>query len=180
MAMVEANLSRGPKLEPGVDKGVHIIFVPPEVAADPGPDVPPSQKQLDLVAISVPNAKETDVIVFAGKPWHLVNHKLEKHPEVHTKYRQTVLELHVEREKAVWWSEDYFEITDIGPHHDTAVAVPEPFPLPTTTSEKDIDGRAKPIHVARSKEPDAKARGHEYKITFEWNRRKIDPNMRCI
>jgi hypothetical protein len=180
MATADLKLSKGPTLEPGVDQGVHIIFVPPEVAGDPGTDVPPSQKQLDVVGDAVASAKETDVIVFAGRPWHLVNHKLEKHPEVHIKYPDSVLKVRVSVERAVWWSEEDFRITDIGPHHPAAAAGPPPFPLPTTTPETDIAKRAEPIYVARSKEPDPKAQDHEYKITFVWNKRKIDPNMKCI
>lgn len=184
------NLSRGPVLEAGVDQGVHIIFIPPEVAADPGPSMPTSPEELEGVALSLPDAKATDVIVYRGKPWHKVGRTLEKHPEVHASHRETVLEVRVERQKAVWWSEHQFKITRIELHgHATEAAPgassvvkapPRPFPEPETRVEDDINSLApQRIHVARSTVPVREARTHEYKITFTRGGRTIDPNMRC-
>src|SRR6185295_13176975 len=105
MAMTVVDMSRGPVLEPGVEKGVHIIFHPAEVEADPGPGFVPTPEELKGAAFAIGDAKPTDVIVYRGKPWHMVNHELLKHPEVHTSHPETVLELRVEQQKAVWWSE---------------------------------------------------------------------------
>ena len=181
----------GPAIEPGIEKAVHIIFIPPEVQADPGPNELPTQQELDEAAITVPDAKQTDVIVFKGKPWHMVNHKLEKHPGVHDVHLGTVLELIVERQKAVWWSEHAFKVKSIVLHKagtdapDPAAPPPpppplKPFPEPLTMMEDDAGGLApSQIHVARSLPPVGAAKRHEYKVTFERNERTIDPNMRC-
>jgi hypothetical protein len=179
VAMAGVNQSKGPVLEPGVDKGVHIIFHPPDGKVDPDSYVPPTQAERDAVAKAHPDATPTDVIVYKGKPWHRVNDTLEKHPEVHVKYPQTILTLVVERQKGVWWSEQHFDITSIGPH-DAAVAAPVPFPTPPTRLESDVDSLAPQIHVARSAAPVPEAKQHEYKITFRGNGRTIDPNMKCI
>jgi hypothetical protein len=181
--------SRGPRLEEGVDQGVHIIFIPPAVEADPGPNVLPSQAELDAAALSIPHAKATDVIVFKGKPWHMVNRRLEKHPEVHTRHPETVLKVLVERQKAVWWSEHEFKISRIELHEhaaaasgasDTVAPPDKPFPEPATMRESDVDGLAAQIHVARSKPPVREAKTFEYKITFTRGGRTVDPNMRCL
>jgi len=188
MAM-SVDYSRGPVLEEGVDQGVHIIFLPPEVEADPGPTVLPSQAELDAAALSVPNARPTDIVVFRGKPWHKVHGRLEKHPEVHVRFPETILELRVQEQKAVWWSEHDFRITRIEPHTPAAAAKsasykeapPEkPFPEPPTNLESDVDGLAARIHVARSQTPIPEARSFEYKINFTRSGRTVDPNMRCL
>ena len=197
MGMTVVNLSRGPVLQPGVEQGVHIIFHPAEVEVDPGPDVLPTEGELEAAAAAIGNAEPTDVIVYRGKPWHMVGHKLLKHPEVHVNHDETVLKLRVEKQKAVWWSEHDFTITRIELHHDTkhpapappaaqassapvAAAPPaKPFPEPETRIEGSADLTAE-LHVARSTVPVRLSKTHEYKITFTRNQRKIDPNMRCI
>jgi hypothetical protein len=197
MAMTVVDLSRGPALEPDVEKGVHIIFHPAEVETDPGPHVLPSPQELKQAAFAIGNAKPTDVIVFRGKPWHMIDHELLKHPEVHVAHPETVLELHVGREKAVWWSEHDFTITRIELHADAAEAAAaptaapppaasdatappsKPFPEPETRIESSADLAAE-LHVARSTVPIPESKTYEYKITFTRNQRRIDPNMRCI
>ena len=179
----------GPVIEPGIEKAVHIIFIPPEVEADPGPNVFPTEQQLAEAALTVPDAKQTDVIVFKGKPWHMVNRKLEKHPHVHDAHPGTVLELIVDRQKAVWWSEHKFKVKRIVLHKagapDPAAPPPppppsQPFPEPATVEEDDAGGLApNRIHVARSIPPRWEAKRHEYKVAFERDGRTIDPNMRC-
>jgi hypothetical protein len=181
MTSAVVTLSTGPRLAKE-EQGVHIIFFPPEVEPDPGPDVLPSQEELDAVADAIGNVAVTDVIVFRGKPWHMVNRCLRKHPEVHTEFQQTVLKLLIERgEKAVWWSEHSFEITriDVHDHADgSSVAAPPPFPVPPTNTEEDASHM--PIHVARSIVPIDGARNHEYKIAFTRSKQVIDPNMKCL
>ena len=192
MGVNVVNVSRGPALEPGVEKGVHIIFIPPEVEADPGPRGLPNQGDLEAVAMAVPNAAVTDVIVYRGKPWHKVGRTLEKHPQVHTTHPETVLELRVEQQKAVWWSEHEFKIVGIElDQHAVAAAAPgvdnvaappsRPFPVPETRVEDDIDSvTPQRLHVARSTVPVREAKTHEYKITFTRTGHTIDPNMRCV
>jgi hypothetical protein len=190
------DLSPGPTLAKA-EQGVHIIFVPPEVALDPGPDAKPSQHDLDRIAAALPNAVATDVIVFAGRPWHKVKDHLRKHPEVHKDFKQTVLKLLIERgETAVWWSEQEFAIHDIKlethEHGSGATAHPpgttlpsSPFQnLPKTEHVKDIDNNPDRIYVARSEVPSEAAEGLEYKITIRRitinGDSLIDPNMKCI
>jgi len=60
-------LSSGPVLRPGIDKAVHIIFVPPEVEA---PSEATEDERLS-VAAAVGPVQVTDVIVFRGRPWHV-------------------------------------------------------------------------------------------------------------
>ena len=180
MAATVKELSTGPSLVK-VEQGVHIIFRPPEVERDPGPDVLPSPEELDALAAAIgEDAAVTDVVVYKGKPWHMVHGRPRKHPEVHRDFPQTVLKLVIERgEKAVWWSEDHFEITRLEAHGDTdSAAIPPPFPVPPTREEQ--DGAHRPIHVARSMVPVEGARNHEYKITFKRSGQTIDPNMKCI
>jgi hypothetical protein len=184
------NLSRGPRL---AERGVHIIFVPDGVGGvEPGSEALPTEDQLTEAARYIGHPDLTDVIVFAGRPWHYAEGKLRKHPEVHDDFPHTVLELSVERgERAVWWSEFEFKITKIAEHPhdgtDTPAAVPHdpappPFDSPATQAEDDVDKSQAKIHVARSTVPDPGAKGFEYKITFIKNgqSKEIDPNMRCI
>ena len=112
--MTVANLSKGPVL---VERAVHIIFVPDGVAGvSETSDVLPTDAQLAEAATfdHIGSPAPTDVIVFARRPWHYVDGKLRKHPEVHHDYPDTVLELDVARgEKVLWWSERVFTITNI-------------------------------------------------------------------
>lgn len=179
MATAEMTLSTGPALAKQ-EQGVHIIFVPPEVQPDPGPDVYPSEEELDAVSAAIGDVAVTDVIVFAGKPWHKVQGRLRKHPEVHTEFQQTVLKLLIERrETAVWWSEHRFEITEIA-LHDHAAGGSAPTELPRPSTADDYDASGTPIHVAKSSVPPEESRNHEYKVTFTRDNHKIDPNMKCI
>jgi hypothetical protein len=174
-------LSRGPELEPGIDKGVHIIFYPPE-----GPGPMPTNDEFAVIERTLALAEkesgpilETDVIVIRELPYHRVNGKLKKHPEVHHEHPHTVLDLKVELERGVWWSEERFTIKEIKPHgpHHPAIAPQKPFPEPHTETRPDVTGRE--IHVARSATAAKEAKKAEYKLTFKRNGRLIDPNMRC-
>ena len=190
MVTAVLNFSRGPVLAAG-DKGVHIIFIPDGIGSgDPGADGLPTAPQLAEAASCIGTPKKTDVIVFAGRPWHLAGGLLLPHPQVHALVPETVLDLFIDRgEKAVWWSEGEFNITEIeeeAHNHDPAAApgpaqqpAPPPFDIPVTQLETDVEGLAPMIHVARSTVPVEGARGHEYKITFVRNGVPIDPNMRC-
>jgi hypothetical protein len=178
MATAEMTLSTGPALAKQ-EQGVHIIFVPPEVQPDPGPDVYPSQEELDAVSSAIGDVAVTDVIVFAGKPWHKVQGRLRKHPDVHTEFQQTVLKLLIERgETAVWWSEHDFTITEIKAHDHAVGGSAPPFPVPATADDYDASGMR--IRVAKSSVPPEAARNHEYKVTFTRSQQTIDPNMKCI
>ena len=181
MTMTVENLSRGPVL---VERAVHIIFVPDGVGGvDPASTQLPTDAQLADAAqfIYIGNPAQTDVIVFAGRPWHYVDGKLRPHPQVHIDYPNTVLELDVARgEKALWWSEREFTIAQIAGHSPQDANAPDPFAaIPATRAENGVDHPATTIHVARSPVPSPSASGHEYKITFASGGRTIDPNMRC-
>jgi hypothetical protein len=182
MTTTVAHLSRGPVL---VERAVHIIFVPDGVAGvDAASDALPTDAQLAEAAnySYIGSPAETDVIVFARRPWHYVDGKLRKHPEVHHDYPNTVLELDVARgEKVLWWSERDFTITQIAGHSAADANAPNPFAsMPVTRPETGVDHLTPTtIHVARAPVPIETARGHEYKITFTSGGQRIDPNMRC-
>ena len=193
MGVTVVGMSRGPVIQPGVEKGVHVIFYPAEVEVDPGPHVLPTTAELADAARAIGDAEVTDVIVFKGKPWHMVDHQLLKHPEVHTTNPETVLQLRVEAEKGVWWSEHDFTITriELRDHRPAEAGAPpppppapdatipsKPFQEPETRIESSGDLAAE-LHVARSTVPIGQSKEHEYKITFTRNGRTIDPNMRC-
>ena len=176
-------LSSGPILTKH-QQGVHIIFASPELEQQVGPDPDEAQREAGagaLTAASPIPIAVTDIIVLAGQPWHMVNGRLEKHPDVHTSFRQTVLKLLPERgETAVWWSEERFDITGIAPepHVQNPTTLQRPFDPPRTEPGADQTGRT--IHVAKSAVPSNGSQNHEFKITFTGNGIPIDPNMRCL
>jgi hypothetical protein len=181
MATAE-NLSRGPVM---AERAVHIIFVPDGVAGvDAASEALPTDEQLAEAAsfIYIGNPALTDVIVFAGRPWHYADGKLRKHPEVHNDFPNTVLELNVARgERVLWWSEHEFNITQIAGHAPQDIGAPDPFAaIPPTRPEDGADHPPTTIHVARAPVPSQGSIGHEYKITFTSGGRSIDPNMRCL
>lgn len=178
---VAVALSRGPQIDAETEVGVHVIFYPPHLPPDPDPNIPVSASDLEVVSANVGTVARTDVVIFRGKPWHQVDGVLRKHPEVHHEFPDTVLPVRVGVEKAVWWSEEPFAITDISEHsHATGASpAPKPFTKPPTRTEVDIDGRAEAVYVARSRVPVVAARGHEYKISVTRGGVTIDPNMRC-
>jgi hypothetical protein len=165
-------LSHGPDLH--VEKGVHIIFVGPDVQS-PGPPASP-QELLDIAA-AVGNVAMTDVIVFRALPYHKIGAVVLDHATAHQTDAGTILELRVGRDKAVWWSEKSFEIESIGPHG--ATVGPQPFAVPETRPEPSTDDAPMAVFVARSTVPISAAKSHEYKISFTRNTVLIDPNMRC-
>jgi hypothetical protein len=191
-----ATLSTGPRLSPpdsGVtDRGVHIIFVSPDVSVGEldGNHIAPAGQELLRAHIGDP--APTDVIVYARRPWHFARCKLQPHPEVHRLAPESFLDLHRAGpsgpERAVWWSEHDFTITTIEDEKDhrareegrstTPAVDADPYPFkekPITKQEEALDQRQ--IFVARSTVPIAA--GH-YKITFEIEGQSIDPNMRCF
>jgi hypothetical protein len=172
-------LSRGPQVDTEVEKGVHILFYPTDLPPDPDPNIPVSPSDLAVVSANIGTVQRTDVVIFRGKPWHQVNGELKKHPEVHLDFPDTILSVRAGVEKAVWWSEQPFSITDIVDHAAGTATAPSPFTKPPTRTEIDIDGRATPIYVARSRVPLVAARDHEFKIWLTRNGISIDPNMKC-
>jgi hypothetical protein len=165
-------LSHGPDLH--VEKGVHIIFVGPDVQS-PGP--PATGTELLEIAAAVGTVQKTDVIVFRGLPYHKVGDVVFDHAAAHAADPETILELRVGRDKAVWWSEGSFAIETISPHGLTAG--PQPFPVPEARPEPSIDDTPMAVFVARSTVPNSAAKSHEYKISFTHNGVLIDPNMKC-
>ena len=164
----------GPPLDKERERGVHIIFV----ARDRSIQQAPSRNELDIVAKNVGQANKTDVVVFAGKPWHLVNGKLRKHPEVHHDFPDTVLHLRTGIDSAVWWSETAFQITGIVQETPNALTAGYPFSEKPLAKQDMVDGEK--LWVARSTVPVPTAFGQEYKITFDMAGEAIDPNMDCI
>jgi hypothetical protein len=177
MALNGSDLSRGPALEPN-QKGVHIIFVPLDTVTCVSPSHP-TDAELAQVALHIGQPTETDVIVFAGQPWHFAEGKLRKHPEVHKLFRDTILTLYKsKRDTAVWWSEKEFMITGIDKEDPKKNFTADyPFGAKPDAERKTIDG--KPVWVAKSTVPVDTAYGQEYKITFEMGGQRIDPNMDC-
>jgi hypothetical protein len=174
-----------------IDQGVHIIFVPTDVAGGlDGERITPAGQA--ALRPYIGNPAITDVIVYACRPWHFAGNELQPHPEVHTRFPRTILEVHRDGpagpERAVWWSEHDFRITII---EDEAVhesreasktttpavdAYPYPFEQkPMTRPEEALDHRQ--IFVARSTVPVTAGR---YKISFEIEGQSIDPNMHCL
>ena len=191
-------LSAGPQLnttESGVtDRPVHIIAVPSGVAV--------GQLQGDHITEAgqlalqphIAGAHPTDIVVFENRAWHLANDALQPHPQVHIDFPATILKLHRERPdgpgRAVWWSEQQFDITTIEDEaaHDAreasgATTPPvdaDPYPFterPATEVERSIDPVPRDIFVARSTVPLVAGR---YKISFTLNGQLIDPNMHCF
>lgn len=165
---------------------VHLILVPLDVAVGEVIDGTVTAAGLGLVAQHVGLAAPTDVVVFAGRPWHAVNGELMGHPEVHQNAPETVLQLSIGRQQnAVWWSEDRFDITGVEfAHHGAPGASASssveafPFRAPLATRvEKDLNGRD--IFVARSTVPLPESVDKTYKITFTMDGEVIDPDMHC-
>ena len=100
----------------------------------PGPDGLPTAEQLAEASNYIGSPEQTDVIVFAGRPWHFAGDKLQKHPEVHDLFPDTTILTLSDGEKAVWWSELEFAITSIDqelhPHHSLTAPAPPPGPAP--------------------------------------------------
>jgi hypothetical protein len=186
-----SELSSGPHLstaESGVTEvGVHIIFLPLDVALGEVDGTHVTTVGLLMAAKHIGVTRPRDIIVFAGQPWHFAQGALHPHPLVHTLFPETVLELHRSGpkgpEQAVWWSERHFTITTIADeaayHQSTgaaADAVPYPFEVkPVTVPANGLDG--KPIFMARSTVPLVTGR---YKISFFMEGQLIDPNMHCL
>jgi hypothetical protein len=124
-----------------------------------------------------PNPAPTDVVVFAGRPWHFANRRLRRHSRaMHHKYKRTVLKVsRTKAERAVWWCEMPFRITGIVNTREGPVR--HPFPIPATVEESDRDGN--PIYVARAMVHPATADGKRFKISFRIEGQTIDPDMDC-
>ena len=73
MGMTGVDLSRGPVTQPGVERGVHIIFHPAEVEVDPGPNVAADCRRArgGRVGDRERRADRRDQC-YRGKPWHMV------------------------------------------------------------------------------------------------------------
>ena len=170
------NLADGPVLSDS-ELGVHIIYMP--------------------VECGVPQAFPTDIVVFAGKPWHMAGlpgHQREprEHPQVHIDFPDTILVISIQPpQSAVWWSEVPFTITSIKPsaldhknrwYPEAKTKAPDnPFApngpaIPETRTER-VNGRD--LYVARSAVPVADSNGHMYKIEFTMGGKSIDPDMYC-
>jgi hypothetical protein len=192
------NLADGPELS-DEELGVHIIFVPADCVAGPAHGQSASAGGLGTATVAqvsdlVQQAWPTDIVVFAGQPFHVASlpgHKklLREHPQVHQTFPQTVLVISIkDQQRAVWWSETNFTITKIEPSHHAnnpffreadTIAPRSPFasPDPPPTRIENVSGRD--LYVARSTVPVAAAAFHMYKIEFTMEGQEIDPDMYC-
>jgi hypothetical protein len=192
MATIGRTRSAGPAAQANV-KRVHITLIDATAALD--------KIRGELVQAEADDRPApTDIFVVGRQPFHYVDEPRElggqflAHPQVHLDFTQTILQLTVERESALWWSETEFHIderialADDHPHADlnppgadppaTPAAV-YPFPEPVTSEAiKDDNGHVL-FWQARSTEPKASARGHYYKISFIIGGQTVDPDMFC-
>jgi hypothetical protein len=178
MTVTFPSLSTGPKLS-NVEKGVHILRLS-ITGGESGAASPDSA--VEDVARKIGPPKPTDIIVFDRQPLHFAGGALHAHPQVHVDHPETILELSISRrERAVWWSELNFTITDIDySHHAARVtgAPKDPFSAPLQTRQED-DGAGKIIYVVRSTVPVVASQGQTYKIKFTIGGDDIDPDMSC-
>src|SRR3954465_14210139 len=177
----------GPTLS-DTELGVHIMYVTVESVLGPAQAASlgtgaVGAATLSQVGAQVGQALPTDIVVFAGQPYHMAGlpgHKREPHvhPKVHDDFPETILVISISKaQTAVWWRETRFDITSIKPSthphangcYPQADSAPAPYPfaavppLPTTREER-VNGRT--LYVARSTVPISSASRHMYKIEF--------------
>ncbi len=127
----------------------------------------------------------TDVVVFNGRPWHMVCGIPKHHPEVHVTSPETVLRLSRKAgERASWWSERPFTIDTIAlahghGHEHGGAPPPYPFAERSLRTAQTLDRHGRAIFIARSVVPVEGAVGHTYKVTFTIGGQAIDPDMFC-
>ena len=168
MNTVLPQLSIGPKLE-WYEKGVHIIRHADHVD--------------NAIALGA-HPQPTDIIVANGKPSHFARGGLRPHDDnLHRDFPETILWLcRAQGNRAVWWSEEPFEIIEINPSR-LVLNKPAPYPyiekLPfkSVGERPDLDGRE--IYVVRADVHIPAADNHMYKIVFTIGGEKIDPDMSC-
>ncbi|MBI3493042.1 MAG: hypothetical protein HY047_14870 [Acidobacteria bacterium] len=172
----------GPKIA-SPEKGVHIIRIPRTLGTgEPtGSHPTPAARQAAEKLLAQVKPGPTDIVVWARQPWHVVNGDLKDHPQVHADFPQTILTLSVkEKEKAVWWSEAFFEIVGIDySHHAKRIsgAPKNPFTSDFVT-QLEVSG-GEEFYVVRSTSPVDTAVGQQYKISFKMGVDAIDPDMSC-
>ena len=172
MVVTTANLSSGPKLDKGIDKGVHIIRLVADTGGAAGGPPPGGGPHAAKNIVASP----TDILVFDHQPWHFVNDQVVSHDTAHHDYPETILRVRAEKERAVWWSEERFQISAIDESHlDPHPNGKKPFPPPATVDATDAQGRT--IYVARSAPPQGDSKNHFYKISFAMGTDDIDPDM---
>jgi hypothetical protein len=171
-------MSVGPKTS-AKEKDVHIFRLPrpassvgQSAAADP----------ITFNAAPLGPVRPTDIVVMDCEPWHYVGGELRAHARAHHDFPETILQLSRKQEnRAVWWSEEPFEITEIGPSDLDDAKGPYPFlaqvPLAATTERDRADRRD--IFVVRSSVHIPGADNHKYKIVFTIGGDSIDPDMSC-
>jgi hypothetical protein len=176
-----STFSTGPAPAPG-ETLVHIIFVPLNVAGGAVTAGNVSADGLKQIAAHVGKRSSTDIIVFAGKPFHFTKDGvLLEHEEAHL-HVETLLRLHRRRnERAVWWSERSFSITSIRPAAPLKLgAASYPFAIEPRTQQT-VATDDKQIFIARSTIPLEAADDQHYKIAFtiDGEPEPVDPNMVC-
>lgn len=189
MTVTGANSSAGPRLAIG-EMAVHIILLQTECASGGSSAERPTQDELKEAGKEAGVPRPTDIVVFDHRPWHFAGNQLRSHPKVHDDFPETILQLSIsKKQRAVWWSEKRFEITEIKPsadpahpHHGFPEAATDPVRYPfadphVTRIEQDVDGLD--VFVVRSSVPVDGAKNHMYKISFTMGGDAIDPDMYC-
>ena len=178
--LAPSKASGGPKLAPG-ELGVHIIYVPDNVAA---PDEivkgHPTPGGLKKAALHTGNPKRTDVVVFSGKPWHSVNGELMAHPHVHHVHADTILTVRRRRNQSVvWWSVRPFTITRLDQEAPQNATYAYPFAATLGEARPEPGEYGDTVYCVRSGVPRPEADDHLFKIHFTINGQPIDPDMFC-
>ena len=188
----------GPKLK-AHEKGVHIIHValPPVLAGLKLRALPRGKigkATLLQVEKHIGHPKPTDVVVFAGEPWHFAGKTkgtkhLRSHPQVHMQFPETVLKLSRKKQQTVvWWSETPFTAITINPSgtpshpnpaYPEALTAPPPTPFAIALAIRIEQWQGQDMHVVRSTVPIAAADRHMYKIQFSMAGDPIDPDTYC-
>ena len=95
MVVTTANLSSGPKLDKGIDKGVHIIRLVADTGGAAGGPPPGGGPHAAKNIVASP----TDILVFDHQPWHFVNDQVVSHDTAHHDYPETILRVRAEKER---------------------------------------------------------------------------------
>jgi hypothetical protein len=179
--------SPGPTLDQKTDVAARIIKLPSraEIAEALGPN--PSEKEImDAAAILACDAAKRDIIVFDHRPWHKPGNELRPHPKVHHEDGGTILRVSFRaHERAVWWSQQPFQIVAIhhSPDHPAVAGSPyNPFdgPPPPYDSRPEPDlANHGTVHVVRARPIVQEAVGQMYKIAFYMDE-LIDPDMEAM
>jgi hypothetical protein len=176
----------GPALDPRTELGVHIIKLPSRAAVAATLGCDPSHPDVLAAAAKLTGpARKADIIVFDGKPWHMVNAVLLPHPQAHLIDKETVLKVSfAAQQRVTWWSREHFTIEDIerSSHHPAvAGSAARPFdgPDPPYDAAPLQGGVLGTVWLVQARPIVKAAIGQQYKITFRMGE-LIDPDMEGV